>query len=90
MTFNGTKKTDSQNRKRTEKECKDIASEIELRVLNLVVGVPYGIEKLIQLMDIVVTDEIPTACVPIAQSPKLYINPNYSSSKDSDDKHCTS
>lgn len=77
MTFNGTKKTDSQSKKRTEKERKDIASEIERRVLNLVVGVPYGIEKLIQLMDIVITDEIPTACVPIGQSPKLYINPGF-------------
>ena len=69
--------TDSQSKNRTEKERKDIASEIERRVLNFGCWCSlWNRKNLIQLMDIVITDEIPTVCVPIGQSPKLYINPN--------------
>ena len=63
-------------------ERREIAQQIERRILSLVIAVPYGIEKLLSLLDIVITENIPTAAVPINETPKLYINPNFVQ------KHC--
>jgi predicted metal-dependent peptidase len=76
MTFKPKNKVKS-TKELSAKELQKIATEIENRILNLVVGVPYGIEKLIKLMDVVITDSIPTACVPVGKSPKIYINPHF-------------
>ena len=74
-----TKQKQNQNQKSfqdmTAQEQKELSLAIERRIMNLVIGIPYGIEKLLKMMNIVVTDSIPTAAVPVGQSPKLYVNP---------------
>ena len=56
-------------------------NEIARRIRNMVVAMPYGLETMLGLLDIVETDTIPTAAVPIGGRPRLLINPAFVSEK---------
>ncbi len=47
------------------------------RVHNLIAAMPYGLEKMLSLMDIEESTEVQTACVPIGGRPKIVFNPEY-------------
>ena len=38
---------------------------------------PYGLEKMLSLMDIEESTDVKTACVPIGGRPKIVLNPEY-------------
>ena len=53
-------------------------SALRNRIADLEVLIPYGLEKILSLLDIVETDTIPTAAIPIgATSPRILINPKF-------------
>lgn len=53
-------------------------SSLATRIANLDILIPYGLERLLSLLDIVETDSIPTAAIPIGSSiPKILINPQF-------------
>lgn len=59
-------------------------SSLRNRIANLEVLIPYGLERMLSLLDIVETDTIPTAAIPIgASSPRILINPAFVQ------EHCT-
>lgn len=47
------------------------------RIHNMLIAMPYGLEKMLELMDVVESTDIPTACVPVGGKPKIIINPEY-------------
>lgn len=47
------------------------------RVHNMLIAMPYGLEKMLELMDIVESTDVPTACVPVGGQPKIIINPEF-------------
>jgi hypothetical protein len=47
------------------------------RIHNMIVAMPYGLEKMLSLMDIEESTDIKTACVPIGGRPKIIVNPEY-------------
>ena len=48
------------------------------RIANLEILIPYGLERILSLLDIVETDTVPTAAIPIgASSPRILINPDF-------------
>ena len=47
------------------------------RIHNMLIAMPYGLERMIELMDVEECDSIPTACVPIGGKPKILINPQF-------------
>ena len=51
--------------------------EIARRIRNMVVAMPYGLEVMLGLFDIVESDKIPTAAVSLGGRPCLLINPNF-------------
>ena len=52
------------------------------RIHNLIAAMPYGLEKMLSLMDIEESTDVKTACVPIGGRPKIVLNPEYV------EKHC--
>ena len=52
-------------------------NEIARRIRNMVVAMPYGLETMLGLLDIVECETIPTAAVPIGGRPCLLINPTF-------------
>ena len=51
--------------------------DIARRIRNMVVAMPYGLETMLGLLDIVETEEVKTACVPIGGVPRILINPSF-------------
>ena len=51
--------------------------DIARRIRNMVVAMPYGLEVMLGLLDIVETEKIPTAAVPLGGRPCLLINPTF-------------
>lgn len=47
------------------------------RIHNMLIAMPYGLEKMLELMDVVESTDVPTACVPVGGKPKIIINPEY-------------
>ena len=47
------------------------------RIHNLIAAMPYGLEKMLSLMDIEESTDVKTACVPIGGRPKIVLNPEY-------------
>jgi len=47
------------------------------RIQNMIAAMPYGLEKMLSLMDIEESTSVKTACVPIGGRPKIVINPEY-------------
>lgn len=47
------------------------------RVHNLIAAMPYGLEKMLSLMDIEESTDVKTACVPIGGRPRIVFNPEY-------------
>ena len=47
------------------------------RLRNMVLAAPYGLECLLSLLDIIETEDVPSAAVPIGGSPKMLINPTF-------------
>jgi len=47
------------------------------RIHNLIAAMPYGLEKMLSLMDVEESTEVKTACVPIGGRPKIILNPEY-------------
>ncbi|MAA80240.1 MAG: hypothetical protein CL916_13380 [Deltaproteobacteria bacterium] len=53
-------------------------SALKQRIADLEVLIPYGLERMLSLLDIVETDTVPTAAIPIgASSPRILINPEF-------------
>ena len=47
------------------------------RIHNLLAAMPYGLEKMLSLMDVEESTAVKTACVPIGGRPKIVLNPEY-------------
>ena len=47
------------------------------RIHNLLAAMPYGLEKMLSLMDVEESTDVQTACVPIGGRPKIVLNPEY-------------
>ena len=47
------------------------------RIHNLIAAMPYGLEKMLSMMDIEESTDVKTACVPIGGRPKIVLNPEY-------------
>jgi hypothetical protein len=60
------------------------ADELRRRVMNIVPARYYGFDTLLELLDLVVTDQVPTAAVRCGAGPVLMINPDFV------DRHCRS
>ena len=53
-------------------------SSLKKRIADLEVLIPYGLEKMLSLLDIIETDTVPTAAIPVgASSPRILINPEF-------------
>ncbi len=51
--------------------------DIISRIYNMIVAMPYGLEKMLSLMDIEESTSVKTACVPIGGRPRIVVNPEY-------------
>ena len=52
-------------------------SDIKKRLRDLTSAVPYGVDTLLRLLDVVETTEIETAAVPVGGTPRLLVNPHF-------------
>ena len=62
-------------------------NEIEHRLSCMSLHVPYGMERLLGLMHIVETTDVPTAAVPLYGEPRILINPDFVRQKCPTDEH---
>ena len=47
------------------------------RIHNMIIAMPYGLERMLELMDLEESHSVKTACVPIGGKPKILINPDF-------------
>ena len=52
-------------------------TDIALRIAHIDLLIPYGLEKILALLDIQETKEITSAAVPLGHAPRLLINPDF-------------
>ena len=57
-------------------------SSIAMRIAQLELLIPYGLEQLLSLIDVEESESIPSAAIPLGGRPKIYINPQFV------EKHC--
>ena len=61
----------------SEKERLEIARTMRGRILNVLPAASYQMDKFLQLVDVVVSDETPSACVEIGPQPRLHLNKDF-------------
>ena len=54
-----------------------IKRTLQERMAHLDLAIPYGLEKLLSMLDVIETESIPSAAVPIHMTPRILINPKF-------------
>jgi len=71
----------------TEKERDKIARIMRSRILNVLPAASYQMDKFLQLVDIVISDQTPSACVETGPQPRLHLNEGFISKYCQRDEH---